>query len=143
MAALPAYGTEESPVFATVFVLLYLGHLLADYPFQTDHQAAHKADPGPKGWRANLDHAATHVATCGLALLAGMFVLDLPVGSWSGVLALAWIGSTHAFIDRRWPVRWWMERFGQTGWAANGGAAHVDQTAHIAALVVAALALAA
>ncbi|CAM5735969.1 hypothetical protein STENM223S_06620 [Streptomyces tendae] len=28
-------------MFASLFVLLYLGHLLADYPLQTDHQAAH------------------------------------------------------------------------------------------------------
>ncbi|MFE7583103.1 DUF3307 domain-containing protein [Streptomyces gardneri] len=130
-------------MFATVFLLLYIGHLLADYPFQTDHQAAHKADPGAAGWRANLDHAGTHVATCAFALLAGMTVLDLKVGTGAAFAALAWIGATHAFIDRRWPVRWWMTRFGQTGWAANGGAAHVDQTAHIVALAMAALTLAA
>lgn len=130
-------------MFATVFLLLYLGHLLADYPFQTDHQAAHKADPGPRGWRANLDHAGTHVATCAVALLTGMVLLDLSVSVWSAVVALAWIGGTHAFIDRRWPVRWWMDRFGQSAWAANGGAAHVDQTAHVIALALAALVLAA
>lgn len=130
-------------MFATVFVLLYVGHLLADYPFQTDHQADHKADPGAAGWRANLDHAATHVVTCAFSLLAGMVVLDLSVSTWAAYGALAWIGVTHAFIDRRWPVRWWMERFGQSEWARHGGAAHVDQTAHVAALVVAALALAA
>ncbi|MGW5420704.1 DUF3307 domain-containing protein [Streptomyces sp. NPDC003943] len=131
-------------MFATLFVLLYLGHLLADYPFQTDHQAAHKADHGPAGWRANLTHAATHVAACGLALAAGAALLDgVTVSVPAAVVALAWIGGTHAFIDRRWPVRWWMEHSGQGAWAANGGAAHVDQTAHILALALAALALAA
>lgn len=130
-------------MFATVFLLLYVGHLLADYPFQTDHQAAHKADPGPVGWRANLNHASTHASICGLALLTGMVFLDLHISTWSAYAALAWIGGTHAFIDRRWPVRWWMHRFGQSDWAANGGAAHVDQTAHITALAFAALALAA
>ncbi|WP_031096280.1 DUF3307 domain-containing protein [Streptomyces sp. NRRL S-15] len=131
-------------MFASLFVLLYLGHLLADYPFQTDHQAAHKADCGRAGWSANLRHASTHVVTCGLALLLGAVVLDdvalsIPVA----VLALVWIGATHAVIDRRWPVQWWMHRTGQTQWAQHGGAAHVDQTAHILALVLAALALAA
>ncbi|MEU8760908.1 DUF3307 domain-containing protein [Streptomyces sp. NPDC048659] len=130
-------------MFATVFLLLYIGHLLADYPFQTDHQAAHKADPGTAGWRANLHHAGVHVATCAITLLTGMAVLDLHIPTLSAYAALAWVGGTHAFIDRRWPVRWWMARFGQTGWAANGGAAHVDQTAHITALALAALALAA
>ncbi|MFD6345276.1 DUF3307 domain-containing protein [Streptomyces roseolus] len=129
-------------MFATVFVLLYLGHLLADYPFQTDHQAAHKANPGGDGWRANLTHAATHVTACGLALTIGAAALNLPVSAPAALAALMWIGSTHAFIDRRWPVRWWMTRMRQTAWAAHGGAAHVDQTAHILALALAALALA-
>ncbi|MFJ6447103.1 DUF3307 domain-containing protein [Streptomyces hydrogenans] len=129
-------------MFATVFVLLYLGHLLADYPFQTDHQAAHKAEGGKAGWWANLTHAATHVTACGLALAAGATVLDVTVSLPVAVAALLWIGSTHAFIDRRWPVRWWMTRMRQTSWAAHGGAAHVDQTAHILALALAALALA-
>ncbi|MFJ3997354.1 DUF3307 domain-containing protein [Streptomyces parvus] len=131
-------------MFASLFVLLYLGHLLADYPLQTDHQAAHKADGCAAGWAANLRHAATHVVTCAAALALGVLVLDdvavsLPVV----VVALLWIGGSHAFIDRRWPVQWWMNHTGQTSWAANGGAAHVDQTAHILALVLAALALSA
>ncbi|MEU5453521.1 DUF3307 domain-containing protein [Streptomyces globisporus] len=128
-------------MFPSLFVLLYLGHLLADYPLQTDHQAAHKADRCAAGWAANLRHAAT---TCAAALALGVLVLDdvtvsLPVV----VAALLWIGASHAFIDRRWPVQWWMNHTGQASWAANGGAAHVDQTAHILALVLAALALAA
>ncbi|MFG3187561.1 DUF3307 domain-containing protein [Streptomyces omiyaensis] len=129
-------------MFATIFLLLYVGHLLADYPFQTDHQAAHKANLGAVGWRANLDHAGTHVVTCAFALLAGMTVLDLKVGIGAAFAALAWIGATHAFIDRRWPVRWWMTRMRQTSWADHGGAAHVDQTAHVLALALAAVALA-
>ncbi|MEW2194123.1 DUF3307 domain-containing protein [Streptomyces microflavus] len=131
-------------MFASLFVLLYLGHLLADYPLQTDHQAAHKADRCAAGWAANLAHAATHVATCAAALALGVLVLDdvtvsLPVV----VAALVWIGGSHAFIDRRWPVAWWMNRTGQASWAKHGGAVHVDQTAHILALVLAALVLAA
>ncbi|MFE6001457.1 DUF3307 domain-containing protein [Streptomyces sp. NPDC056454] len=131
-------------MLGTLFVLLYLGHLLADYPFQTDHQAAHKADCNAAGWAANLAHAATHVATCATTLIVGALLLDdvtlsVPVV----VAALLWIGTTHAFIDRRWPVARWMTFAKQAGWAKNGGAAHVDQTAHVLALVVAALVLAA
>ncbi|PCG82643.1 hypothetical protein CIB93_29065 [Streptomyces sp. WZ.A104] len=114
-------------MFASLFVLLYLGHLLADYPLQTDHQAAHKADRCAAGWAANLRHAATHVATCAAALAVGALALDdvalsLPVA----VAALLWIGTTHAVIDRRWPVAWWMNHTGQASWAKHGGAAHVD-----------------
>ncbi|MFE1729949.1 DUF3307 domain-containing protein [Streptomyces bacillaris] len=131
-------------MFASLFVLLYLGHLLADYPLQSDHQATHKADRTTTGWVAALTHAATHVATCTAALTIGALVLDdvalsLPIVA----AALVWIGVTHAFIDRRWPVLWWMRNTGSTAWIAHGGAAHVDQTAHILALVLAALALSA
>ncbi|AXI72869.1 DUF3307 domain-containing protein [Streptomyces cavourensis] len=131
-------------MFASLFVLLYLGHLLADYPLQSDHQATHKADRTTTGWVAALTHAATHVATCTAALTVGALVLDdvalsLPVVA----AALLWIGASHAFIDRRWPVLWWMRNTGSTAWIAHGGAAHVDQTAHILALVLAALALSA
>lgn len=131
-------------MFAALFVLLYLGHLLADYPFQTDHQAGHKADHGTAGWRANLSHAGTHVLTCSLALAVGALVLDdvrLTVAP--AALAVLWIGATHAFIDRRWPVARWMAFARQDGWAKHGGAAHVDQTAHVVALVIASLFLAA
>ncbi|MFD5906602.1 DUF3307 domain-containing protein [Streptomyces microflavus] len=131
-------------MFASLFVLLYLGHLLADYPLQTDHQATHKADRCAAGWAANLAHAATHVTTCAAALALGAVVLDdVTVSPPVAAAALVWIGASHAFIDRRWPVAWWMNRTGQASWAKHGGAAHVDQTAHILALVLAALALAA
>jgi hypothetical protein len=127
----------------TLFALLYVAHLLADYPLQTDHQAAHKADKSRAGWAANLTHAGTHVLTCGLALTVAALVLDEPVGLWPGVAALAWIGASHAVIDRRWPVTWWMQHTGQAAFAQHGGAAHVDQAAHLLAVAVAATALAA
>ncbi|MFF4063768.1 DUF3307 domain-containing protein [[Kitasatospora] papulosa] len=131
-------------LFPTLFILLYLGHLLADYPLQTDHQAAHKADRCAAGWAANLRHSATHITTCAAALTLGALVLDDVTVSFPVVVAaLLWIGGSHAFIDRRWPVQWWMNHTGQASWAKHGGAAHVDQTAHILALVLAALALAA
>ncbi|WP_329025317.1 DUF3307 domain-containing protein [Streptomyces sp. NBC_01423] len=130
-------------MFADLAFLLYFGHLISDYPLQTDHQAAHKAGPGLAGWRANLTHAATHVVVCALLLALGAAVLGWRLPFLPATAALLWIGTTHAVIDRRWPVRWWMTHTGQATWADSGGAAHVDQTAHIAALVVAALFLSA
>ncbi|MEE1766814.1 DUF3307 domain-containing protein [Streptomyces sp. JV185] len=123
--------------------LLYVGHLIADFPLQTDHQAGHKALPGVAGWRANISHAATHVAVCATLLVLGAAVLGWSLPALPALTALLWIGVTHAVIDRRWPVAAWMRLARQSTWAANGGAAHVDQTAHIAALLVAALFLAA
>lgn len=130
-------------MFASLFVLLYVAHLAADYPLQTDHQAAHKACAGGRGWLANLAHAGTHVAVCAIALAVAAVVLDESAGAWANGAALVWIGATHAVIDRRWPVRWWMEHTRQAGFAQHGGAAHVDQTAHVLVLAVAALFLAA
>ena len=132
-------------MFAAVFVLLYAAHLIADYPLQTDYQAAHKADRSRIGWRVLLNHATTHVMMSALALAAGRELLD-DVADFSplrAVVALVWIGVTHGLIDRRWPITWWMQHTGQVESAKHGGAAHIDQTAHATALVIAALIIAA
>jgi len=126
-------------MFASLFILLYVAHLLADYPFQTDHQAGHKAECSSVGWRANLAHAATHVGFCSLALLVGSAVLGETAGLLPSAAAVVWIGATHSFIDRRWPIARWMVFARQAGWAQHGGAAHVDQTAHVVVLASAAL----
>lgn len=128
-------------MFPSLFILLYVAHLLADYPLQTDHQAGHKAACGAAGWRANLAHATTHVAVCSLALVVAAVVLDESVGILPGAAAVLCIGATHAWIDRRWPVAAWMRIARQQSWAQHGGAAHVDQTAHVLVLAVAALTL--
>ncbi|MGW7296100.1 DUF3307 domain-containing protein [Streptomyces xiamenensis] len=131
-------------MFAGLAVLLYVGHLAADYPGQTDHQSAHKAKKTLVGWLANLTHATTHVLICGALLALGALVLDeVTLQPLPTAIALLWIGATHSFIDRRWPVRWWMEHTGQREFLQHGGAAHVDQAAHVIALVAAALFLAA
>ncbi|MFD8446229.1 DUF3307 domain-containing protein [Streptomyces globisporus] len=130
-------------MFATLFILLYVAHLLADYPFQTDHQAGRKADRGAAGWRANLAHAGTHLLISALAVGLGAAALGLDLSILPATAALLWIAGSHAFIDRRWPVARWMTLARQAGWAQHGGAAHVDQTAHLTAIALAALALAA
>lgn len=131
-------------MFATLFVLMYVSHLLADYPGQTDHQAGRKDKPGWPGWKANLSRAGTHLGITAVVLTAGVTTLpDLHLNLLPTALALLWISVTHAFIDRRWPVARWMRFARQAGWAGRGGAAHVDQTAHVTTLFIAAFALAA
>lgn len=130
--------------FAAAFVLLYVSHSLADYPLQTDHQAAHKAGTGRIGWTAAAAHVGTHAAVA-LALVAGVGVaaLGLHITAVGTAAAVAWLAVSHAAIDRRWPVTRWMAFARQSGFAAHGGAAHVDQTAHLAlGLLPAALLLA-
>ncbi|MFJ2923081.1 DUF3307 domain-containing protein [Streptomyces sp. NPDC087307] len=139
-------------MFAALFVLLYVGHMLSDYPLQTDRQASRKAgwtegakDPHPgrhhHGWGPNLAHAGTHVLVSAIALAVGVIALDLSLSVPATVLALLWIGSTHSVLDRRHLVLRWMERTGQPEFVEHGGAAHIDQTAHITALAIAALAV--
>ncbi|HBF79352.1 MAG TPA: DUF3307 domain-containing protein [Streptomyces sp.] len=130
-------------MFASLYILLYIAHLAADYPLQTDHQAEHKADRCAAGWRANLAHAGTHLIATAVMLGMGVTVLDLAVEPVPALLALAWIAGSHAVIDRRWAVAAWMRLARQQKWAQRGGAEHVDQTGHVLALAVAALSLAA
>ncbi|MFE1270566.1 DUF3307 domain-containing protein [Streptomyces sp. NPDC058758] len=126
-------------MFASVFILLYVAHLLSDYAFQTDYQSGHKALRTAAGWRALVVHAGTHVATSAAALGAGIAVLDLPLTGTDLAVVLAWVGLSHGFIDRRWPVQWWMEHTGSADFFTKGGAPLVDQAAHVAALFLAAL----
>ncbi|MFB6873745.1 DUF3307 domain-containing protein [Streptomyces sp. NPDC056323] len=130
-------------MFASLFILLYIAHLLADYPLQTDHQAGCKANHGAAGWRANLTHAGTHLLISAVMLAVGILALDLQIGLLPAAAGLFWIAGTHSIIDRRWPIARWMAFARQAGWAQHGGSAHVDQTAHVAAIGVAALVLAA
>ncbi|MER0246759.1 DUF3307 domain-containing protein [Streptomyces sp. HSW2009] len=129
-------------MFASLFVLLYVAHLLADYPLQTDHQAAHKGERTAVGWRANATHTLTHVGTSAALLATGAVVLDLRYGVSVSVVALVWIGASHSFVDRGWPVERWMKNSLQEKSFEEGGAAPIDQVAHVFALMVAALAIA-
>ncbi|MBB5938750.1 DUF3307 domain-containing protein [Streptomyces zagrosensis] len=129
-------------MFASIFVLLYVAHLLADYPFQTDHQAALKDAKTASGRRANFTHAITHVTISAILLIVGALLLDLDCSVPVSMAALVWIGASHSFIDRRWPVELWMIKSLQSEILKKGGAEHVDQTAHITALAIAALVIA-
>ncbi|PRH76742.1 DUF3307 domain-containing protein [Streptomyces solincola] len=130
-------------MFATIFILLYAAHLVSDYALQTDWQSEHKALRTLAGWWANLCHAGTHVAVSAFALGAGKALLDLLL-TWPDVTGvLVWVGFSHGLIDRRWPIQWWMEHTGSRSFFQRGGAPLVDQTAHVTALVIAALGAAA
>ncbi|MEU9015669.1 hypothetical protein AB0D12_39545 [Streptomyces sp. NPDC048479] len=82
------------------------------------------------------------------ALLALVWaVLPLQM-SWTGLAAgLAVSAVTHAFFDRRWPVRWLLEHIGSKGFTelkAGGmnGMYLTDQALHQAALLISALLIA-
>ncbi|NJQ04275.1 DUF3307 domain-containing protein [Streptomyces lonarensis] len=130
-------------MFAELFILLYAAHIAADYPLQTDHQAKHKAGGGRCGWTASAAHAGTHLVAMAAAVALGALLLDWDLPLLPAGFALVAVAAAHALIDRRWPVQAWMRIARQEKWAQHGGAAHVDQAAHVLTLVAAALAIAA
>ncbi len=138
-------------MFAAVFVLLYVAHQAADYPGQWDKLATRKAGWTDKagqhhhGWGENLLHAATHAVLCLVLLYGAGAVIGLHLATGAVAAGVAWVTVTHAVIDRRWIVRWWMEHTGQAQYIEHGGMLTVDQAAHVvvgllpAALLIAAL----
>jgi hypothetical protein len=112
----------------TVWAVLSVGHNLADHVIgQTDRQAEGKAAPSAaeiadgasprRGWDACLRHVAQYHLV--MAVMPALVWVVLPLQmSWSGLVAgLAVSAATHAFFDRRWPVRWLLEHVGSKGFA--------------------------
>ncbi|MER6610243.1 DUF3307 domain-containing protein [Streptomyces sp. NPDC000927] len=130
-------------MFGSIFVLLYVAHYIGDYIMQNDWMAGKKGDKTRQGYLANLSHASIHVVISAAFLSLGDAYLHLSgVTPLSTVAAVAWIGCTHAFIDRRWPVAWLMTHTRSTGYLERGGAPAVDQALHIVVLGTAAFGLA-
>lgn len=129
-------------MLGTLFALLYTAHLAVDYLLQTDQQATEKSEHTRAGWTANLLHATEHVIASIVVLIIGTARLHLHLHPVLLVVAVAWIGASHAIIDRRSGIAWWMDHTGSAAFRQNGGAAHADQAAHVIALLIAALILA-
>ncbi|MEU6235404.1 DUF3307 domain-containing protein [Kitasatospora sp. NPDC047058] len=141
--------------FGTVWAVLSVGHNLADHVIgQTDRQAGGKAAPSAaevadgvsprRGWGACLGHVAQYHLVMAVMLALVWAVLPLQM-SFTGLAAgLAVSAVTHAFFDRRWPVRWLLEHVGSKGFAelkaaGMNGMYLTDQALHQTALLVSAL----
>jgi hypothetical protein len=85
----------------TVYAALMGGHDVGDHVVQTDHQAASKAGRGAAAYRALAGHVGGYTVTQVVALA----LVGVPLLRWRTVAGLAFSAGTHAFIDRRWPVR--------------------------------------
>ncbi|WP_026239864.1 DUF3307 domain-containing protein [Parafrankia discariae] len=133
----------DAMVFCAAFIALYTGHHLGDHVAQTDWQAREK---GGRGWPAARAMAAHLFAyhLCVGAALASLLIVDVPLRLPGVTAALSWSIVTHAFIDRRWPVRWLLRRSGAPRFAElnSGGINGVylaDQSLHLGCLFVGAL----
>ncbi len=127
--------------FGTIFAALVIGHYLADFWVQTDHQSRHKGLTGPDSWCGRWNaakHAFTYTITLLGVLGAVLGATGAPYSTRSLYAVLALVianGVTHYIIDRRWTLEWLARRLGKGGWIDADRASammHLDQAAHLA-----------
>jgi hypothetical protein len=109
---------EAAAIFSVGLATMYSAHQVADHIFgQTDKMAAHKADPGRIGWSHLLEHVlAYHIIMFAMLLITSV-LLSLPITLLGFLSAIAFSAISHAFLDRRWPVRWILENTGSPKFA--------------------------
>lgn len=148
---------SKGTVFALTAAAMQAAHQVADHWLQTDHQAAHKGDPGAPGHRACLGHVAGYTATTTLAVLAAARTTGTPVPLRALLAGQAISAASHYVMDRRPWGRAIMARAGKGGFAALGaprpgkddaptlgtGAYALDQSWHVGWIAIAALVTAA
>ncbi len=134
--------------FAAVAATLAAMHDVGDFLLQTDHQAARKPCTEDRlaecseaeSWRCLAAHVASYHAAQVVGLVVANRALGLKLSPGRVLAGVAVSAVTHAVIDRRWPVRWWMDHTGSHDFRVKaGGGMHVDQTMHHACLWVSAL----
>jgi hypothetical protein len=120
----------------TVFLILLTSHLLGDWVAQSDWQATNKT----RSWAALAAPVAGYHLVMGLLLLVPVLRDSWPAGKALAVLAVS--AATHAFIDRRWPVRALLRIAGSPGFATiEWGVIAVDQALHLSILAMLAVLL--
>jgi hypothetical protein len=133
----------SAPVmFAAVFGVYLAAHQVADYWVQRGWQTMRKGLPGWAGRWACAAHVTTYTLTLALFLALAAWWLALPVSPGRAAAGLAVSAVTHYFADRRTPLRRVAEMTGKGEFwhYGNGaGAAHLDQSWHVACLFIAAL----
>jgi hypothetical protein len=92
--------------FAVALGTMWAVHDVADHVVQTDHQAGSKADPRPAVWvPAMVGHVGSYQLTQAVALTVTFRATGLKP-SWTALITGSFISAaSHAFLDRRWPVR--------------------------------------
>ncbi len=137
----------ESAIVASVcWMATNVSHELGDHILQTDYQAENKAKPGRVGWSAMIQHIFSYHVAMVISLLLVIALFDLPVSALGFICAVTFSAVTHAFIDRRWPVKKLLEMTGSPRFAVLqtpiNGMYLSDQTLHKVALGVSCILLA-
>jgi len=136
-------------ITAIILVLTFgwtatVAHGLADHILgQTDKIAANKVKPGRVGWSHILQHVMYYHIVMVIMLLVIVVLFSLPVTLLGFISAILFSAVTHAFIDRRWPVRWILEKTGSPNFAEMQtpicGMYLADQDLHKTALWISAI----
>lgn len=133
--------------FAATLGTLLVAHNVGDHIVQSDCQAAGKAAAEPAEWvPAMCGHIGGYQAAQAAALAAVLPASGLRP-SWRGLLAgTVFSAASHAFLDRRWPVRWILQhtrspKFADLQAPINGPYV-ADQSLHHGCLFVSALLMA-
>lgn len=113
----------------TIFEYLLVAHLIGDWMLQTEFQALGKAKNG--FFNASL---TAHCLSYTLCFVPAIWLTPMHY-SW-----LLLIFSSHMFLDRRWPVIWWIKTIKRTSedtiknlfWLVIA----VDQVMHILVLAI-------
>jgi len=139
---------ETAAVAAATYVALFAGHHLGDHPLQSPAAAAGKGAPSPaelargappwRGWSWCLRHVVVYTAVQAVCL--ALLALVAPLGLTGALAALTVSAASHAVIDRRWLVQWFLAAKRADDWSE--GPYLVDQSLHLGLLLVAAVAAA-
>jgi hypothetical protein len=121
-----------------------VAHEFADHiAGQTDKIADNKAKPGKLGWSHIVQHVFWYHLVMIVMLLLVIAVFNLPVSIFGFVTSVLFSAVTHAFIDRRWPVKWLLQKTRSPNFAEMQtplcGMYLADQSLHKLALWVSAI----
>jgi hypothetical protein len=118
---------------AMLLPLVLAGHFIGDWVLATDFQATNKMKPGLLGTKAMFGHVFSYSVALGVCTIWAFSSSSM----WKFAILIFVSAITHAFIDRRWPVRWLMRHtrrgsFSEVEW----GVIATDQALHLSILCI-------
>jgi hypothetical protein len=124
--------------FATVATVMRVLHEVGDFMTSTDVEATRKPCKRDRvvecseveSWKSLMKHVAKYHAVQVVGLVTVNRVFDMNLSPKRMTAAVAFSFVTHTIIDRRWPVRMWLDNTGSPGFKDRGGMMYVDQTLH-------------
>ncbi len=86
-----------------LFEMLVITHFIGDWMFQTENEAMQKSS-GKFFNQALITHCLVYT----LSFIPVFYLMNL---NWFWLLLIFW---SHMFLDRRWPVKWWIKNIMRT-----------------------------